>query len=510
MMQRLRTIACSIIALFCLCQSARAQGTVWAWGFNQNGQLGNGTYTTTSPYGIDTPGTISGLTGVTAIAGGYLYSLALKSDGTVWAWGWNPYGELGNGTYTDSNTPVQVSGFTGVTAIAGGFEHALALKSDGTVWAWGLQSLGELGNGTFGSPFGFTGSNTPVQVLGPGGAGYLTGVTAIAAVGFHSLALKNDGTVWAWGHNQYGELGNGTYTNNDTPVQVLGPGGVGFLTGVTALGGGQYHSLALKSDGTVWAWGQNTSGELGNGVFDSPAQIPPQDTPGQVLGPGGVGFLGGVTAITGGSLSSHSLALKNDGTVWAWGQNTSGELGNGTTNPSNTPLQVLGPGGVGYLTGVAAIARGRGDSLALKSDGTVWAWGRNFAGELGNGTFTDSNMPVQVLGPGGVGFLSGVTAIAGGGLHSLALLGATPQQAINSLIAQVISPGLGFRNGEKTSLIAKLNAALGYLQAGDTADAIAVLQAFINEVNALVNSDRLTTAAAAPLISAAEGIIAEL
>ena len=390
MMQRLRTIACSIIALFCLCQSARAQGTVWAWGFNQNGQLGNGTYTTTSPYGIDTPGTISGLTGVTAIAGGYLYSLALKSDGTVWAWGWNPYGELGNGTYTDSNTPVQVSGFTGVTAIAGGFEHALALKSDGTVWAWGLQSLGELGNGTFGSPFGFTGSNTPVQVLGPGGAGYLTGVTAIAAVGFHSLALKNDGTVWAWG------------------------------------------------------------------------------------------------------------------------QNTSGELGNGTTNPSNTPLQVLGPGGVGYLTGVAAIARGRGDSLALKSDGTVWAWGRNFAGELGNGTFTDSNMPVQVLGPGGVGFLSGVTAIAGGGLHSLALLGATPQQAINSLIAQVISPGLGFRNGEKTSLIAKLNAALGYLQAGDTADAIAVLQAFINEVNALVNSDRLTTAAAAPLISAAEGIIAEL
>ena len=396
MMQRLRTIACSIIALFCLCQSARAQGTVWAWGFNQNGQLGNGTYTTTSPYGIDTPGTISGLTGVTAIAGGYLYSLALKSDGTVWAWGWNPYGELGNGTYTDSNTPVQVSGFTGVTAIAGGFEHALALKSDGTVWAWGLQSLGELGNGTFGSPFGFTGSNTPVQVLGPGGAGYLTGVTAIAAVGFHSLALKNDGTVWAWGHNQYGELGNGTYTNNDTPVQVLGPGGVGFLTGVTALGGGQYHSLALKSDGTVWAWGQNTSGELGNGVFDSPAQIPPQDTPGQVLGPGGVGFL------------------------------------------------------------------------------------------------------------------SGVTAIAGGGLHSLALLGATPQQAINSLIAQVISPGLGFRNGEKTSLIAKLNAALGYLQAGDTADAIAVLQAFINEVNALVNSDRLTTAAAAPLISAAEGIIAEL
>src|SRR5437899_10868853 len=148
MMQRLRTIACSIIALFCLCQSARAQGTGWAWGFNQNGQLGNGTYTTTSPYGIDTPGTISGLTGVTAIAGGYLYSLALKSDGTVWAWGWNPYGELGNGTYTDSNTPVQVIGPGGVGDLAGGWEHARVRKSGGTGWAWGPQSHGELDNGT--------------------------------------------------------------------------------------------------------------------------------------------------------------------------------------------------------------------------------------------------------------------------------------------------------------------------------------------------------------------------
>jgi len=239
--------------------------------------LGNGTYTTTSPYGIDTPGTVSGLTGVTAIAGGYLYSLALKTDGTVWAWGWNPYGELGNGTFAGCScgidTPVQVLGLTGVTAIAGGFEHALALKSDGTVWAWGLQSFGELGNGTFGNPGLQTGSDKPLQVLG------LTGVKAIAAVGFHSLALQSDGTVWAWGDNAYGELGNGTYTNSNTPVQVLGPGGVGFLTGVAALAGGAYHSLALKSDGTVWAWGQNTSGELGNGVFDSPFQIPPKTRP---------------------------------------------------------------------------------------------------------------------------------------------------------------------------------------------------------------------------------------
>src|SRR6266446_1181073 len=136
-MQPLRTIACSIIALFCLCQSARGQGTVWAWGLNGSGQLGNGTFTNSN-----TPAQVSGLSGVTAIAGGAEHSLALKSDGTVWAWGYNALGQLGNGTFTGSNTPVQVSGLSGVTALAVGFSHSLALKSDGTVWAWGFNNEG--------------------------------------------------------------------------------------------------------------------------------------------------------------------------------------------------------------------------------------------------------------------------------------------------------------------------------------------------------------------------------
>jgi len=305
---------------------------------------------------------------------------------------------LGNGTNTTSNTAVQTSGLSGVTALAGGLYHSLALKSDGTVWAWGYNGYGELGNATF------TSNNTPVQVLGPGGVGFLTGVTAIAVGGLHSLALKSDGTVWAWGLNFQGQLGNGTVTNSNTPVQVLGPGGVGNLTGVTALavGGGQnQHSLALKSDGTVWAWGYNGQGQLGNATNTT------SNTPVQVLGPGGVGNLTGVTALAGGAY--HSLALKSDGTVWAWGLNGLGQLGNGTFTDSNTPVQVLG------LSGVTAIAGGVFHSLALKSDGTIWAWGYNFYGQLGNGTNTDSNTPVQVLG------LSGATAIAGGNYHSLAL-----------------------------------------------------------------------------------------
>src|SRR5260370_1064806 len=162
-MQRLRIIACSIIALFCLCQSARGQGTVSAWGLNGNGQLGNGTLTTTSPFGIDTPGPVSGLSGVTAIAGGGFHSLALKSDGTVWAWGGN--------VLTGPYAPVQVLGVSGVTAIAGRVIYSLALKSDGTVWTWAL-------------------SNTPVQVPG------LSSVTALAGGWGHSLALKSDRTAW--------------------------------------------------------------------------------------------------------------------------------------------------------------------------------------------------------------------------------------------------------------------------------------------------------------------------
>src|SRR6266478_1004430 len=352
-MQPLRTIACSIIALFCLCQSARGQGTVSAWGFNF-------------------------------------------------------YGQLGNGTNTTSNTAVQTSGLSGVTALAGGLYHSLALKSDGTVWAWGYNGYGELGNATF------TSNNTPVQVLGPGGVGFLTGVTAIAVGGLHSLALKSDGTVWAWGLNFQGQLGNGTVTNSNTPVQVLGPGGVGNLTGVTALavGGGQnQHSLALKSDGTVWAWGYNGQGQLGNATNTT------SNTPVQVLG------LSGVTAIAGGVF--HSLALKSDGTIWAWGYNFYGQLGNGTNTDSNTPVQVLG------LSGATAIAGGNYHSLALKSDGTVRAWGSNGAGALGDGANTNSNTPVQVLGTGGVGFLSGVTALAAGFEQSLALKGAAPSAAFS-------------------------------------------------------------------------------
>jgi RHS repeat-associated protein len=321
----------------------KSDGSVWSWGRNDRGQLGNGT-STDSP----TPAQVSKLAGVTAIAAGGRHSLGLRQDGTVISWG-------------DYASPLQVTNLTGVRAIAaGGYPFSLALKGDGTVRAWGFNVSGELGNGTT------TDSPTPVQVSN------LAGVTAIAAGGEHSLALTTDGSLWAWGANDSGQLGNGSTTNSTTPVQIGNLGG-----GVTAISAGRHHSLALKADNSVWAWGQNSSGELGNGTTTN------SSTPVQVIN------LAGVTAVA--AANSFSLALKADGTVWAWGYGYDGELGNGTRTWSSTPVRV------GNLTGVVAIATEYTHALALKSDGSVWSWGDNTWGELGNGTTGgDSLTPVQV------------------------------------------------------------------------------------------------------------------
>jgi alpha-tubulin suppressor-like RCC1 family protein len=278
---------------------------------------------------------VSVLSSGTVIAGGGAHSLAIKTDGTVWAWGKNGYGQLGDGTIIDRHAPVQVSGLTGVfIAIAGGGflvddGHSLALRNDGTVWAWGENVWGQLGDGTT------TERHTPVQVVGAGGIGFLTGISAIARGIVHSVALKNDSTVWEWG------MQIGDASPSYTPVQVPG------LASITAISGGYEHAMALKNDGTVWAWGFNANGQLGDGTTSN------RSTPVQVVGTGGVNFLTGISAIAAGDF--HSLALKNDGTVWVWGD--------GRT----TPAQVSG------LADITAIAACDEYSIALKNDGTVWA-----------------------------------------------------------------------------------------------------------------------------------------
>ena len=304
-------------------------GSVWAWGDNSLGSLGIGAPThSLVPARVLGVGGVGFLGNVQAIAAGGFHSLALLGNGTVVAWGYNTDGQLGNGTTTTSNVPVPVPLLTGVVAIAAGYQHSLALLSNGTVVAWGDNFYGQLGNG------GTANSSMPVMVKDASGSGILTGVQAIAAGNFHSLALLNDQTVRSWGLNQEGQLGNGSFASSSLPVQVLGVGGSGVLSGVTALAGGDEHSLALTAtspNGAVLAWGFNGDGELGDGS-NTTSNVP-------VTTAGLTGST--IVAIAAGDV--HSLALLADGTVRAWGFNGSGQLGNGSTTGSNLPVTVVVP-----------------------------------------------------------------------------------------------------------------------------------------------------------------------
>ncbi|POM25845.1 Regulator of chromosome condensation (RCC1) repeat protein [Actinomadura rubteroloni] len=341
----------------------RNDGTVRAWGANSSGQLGNGTTT-----GSATSVQVSGLTNVVrapgSVAAGQNHSLAVRADGTVWAWGANGSGQLGNGSTTASSTPVQVSGLTGVKAVAAGLSFSLALKNDGTVWAWGDNSSGQLGNGTT------TSASSPVQVSG------ITDAAVIGAGYSHGLAVRADGSVKAWGANSNGQLGNGTTTNSGTPVTVSGLSGVSTWPG--SLAGGFAHSLAVLADGTVRAWGLNNNGQLGNGTTTA------SSTPVTVTGLSG--------AATVGAGGWHSVAAGTAGTAKAWGLNANGQLGDGTTTSSTTPVSV---GGSGNFAGIAA---GTYHSIAVLSGGAPYTWGKNASGQVGDGTTTDRPSPVAVSG----------------------------------------------------------------------------------------------------------------
>ena len=234
-------------------------GAIYAWGYNGDGELGNGTTSGTAPN--STPVQVTGLSGVNvmAVAAGQDHSLALTNTGAVYAWGSNVYGALGTGNNTNSNTPVPVTGLSGVnvTAIATGAFHSLALTSSGAVYAWGYNDEGELGNGTT------TASSTPVPVAGLSGVR----VKSVAGSTFHSMALTSTGAVYAWGFNGYGELGNGTETDSSTPLLLSFPAnGSATVVGIAA---GVFSSFALESDGSLWAWGDNEYGQYGNGTTTS-------------------------------------------------------------------------------------------------------------------------------------------------------------------------------------------------------------------------------------------------
>lgn len=370
------------------------------------------------------------LRGMTAVTAGNGHSVALREDGTVWTWGANEFGQLGDGSLDTSPVAVQVKSrevqdiegmnyviyesgehLEGIIQVAAGEFHSVALKKDGTVWTWGCNWYGQLGDGTTES------RNIAVQVKGLGGTGYLNGVIAVAAGGHHTIALKDDGTVWAWGYNDYGQLGNGSTAQSSTPVQVkrIADEDV-YFTGVVKIVAGYDHSVSLRDDGTVWTWGRNHYGQLGDG---NGGEEQYSDIPVQVRGPVIGSYLSGVIDIAAGWV--HSVALRNDGSVWSWGRNLYGQLGIGTNTDSNTPVQVVDSLGTGMLEGVIYIVAGYQHTISLEDTGTIWTWGKNEYGQLGDGSDANSTTPVRVLDSDGEKSLSGVTKISGGWDHTVAL-----------------------------------------------------------------------------------------
>ena len=320
--------------------------SLWSWGYNNRGQLGDGTIIDKS-----LPARIGTDTNWTAVSGGAHHAAALKSDGSLWTWGSNASGELGDGTDIDKHLPALIESGARWTAIATGNYFTVAVKSDGTLWLWSAAWAGQLGTDT--------------------------NWTAVSAGYYHALALKSDGSLWTWGNN------------NNTPTRI------GTDTDWTAVSAEGFHFVALKSNGTLWTWGGNHRGQLGDGTNidrNTPTRIGDSDW----------------KAVSAGAL--HTAALKSDGSLWTWGDNEYSQLGDGTVITNrNFPTRI------GTDTDWAEIAGGGTHTLALKSDGSLWTWGYNNFGQLGDGTDTRKNTPTRI------GTDTDWTAISSGAGHSLAL-----------------------------------------------------------------------------------------
>jgi len=329
---------------------------------------------------------------VTAIAAENEHSLFLKSDGSLWSMGGNQYGQLGDGTTNNVNLPEMIVA-SNVTAIAGGRYFSLFLKSDGSLWAMGANFDGEFGNGTNGDfPNVPDATNLPEQIVS-------SNVTAIAAGWYHTLFIKSDGSLWGMGYDLDGELGVGIFNETNRPVQIV-------ASNVKAVAAGVIFSLFLESDGSLWAMGNNGNGQLGDGTRN------PTSSPEQVVS-------NSVTAIVAGEY--FSLFLKSDGSLWGMGDGGYGQLGDGATNGGNilSPQQIV--------AGVTAMAGGGYHSLFVKSDGSLWAMGWNKYGQLGDGAygnppFSGVYIPEQIVaGPPGYNRIS--AQLLTGGNVSLSYMG---------------------------------------------------------------------------------------
>ncbi|MDO9257916.1 MAG: T9SS type A sorting domain-containing protein [Bacteroidales bacterium] len=330
-------------------------GELWAWGDNYNGELGDGTtINRTTPTFINN-------SSWQEVSAGLSHSLGLKGDGTLWSWGRNGTGQLGDGTDIDNPIVTQVGMADNWMSMAAGANHSAAIKSDGTLWAWGSDEYGQLGDG---------GTNTaktiPTQVSSE------TTWKKVFASEYNTYAIKQDGTLWGFGRNNVGQVGDGTTVQKNMPVQI------GTATNWSEISSGRYFAVGLQTDGSLWAWGDNFYGQLGDGTYIGKT-IPTKigaSTDWKIIACG----------------AEHIVAQKTDATVYAWGNGQDGALGINNDAKFNTPKQV-------NILNVQSISCGSLHSLVIKNDNKLWAWGTNVNNQFGNGTNTSTLIPVEVACP---------------------------------------------------------------------------------------------------------------
>jgi alpha-tubulin suppressor-like RCC1 family protein len=352
---------------------------LYAWGLGTSGQLGqNDVISRSSPVQIGQLGDWSD------VSAGRNHSVSIKTDGTLWNWGCGFYGQLGNGTITSRSSPIQVGALTDWVQISTVRDHNIALKSNGTIWTWGRNNFGQIGDSTVAN------KSSPIQV------GALTTWAKVSAGGYHSAAIKTDGTLWTWGRNYYGQLGTNTIFNvgRSSPVQV------GALTTWAKVSANKDNTAAIRTNGTLWTWGRSNYGQIGDSSVtnrSSPVQI------------GALTDWSQITMAPYGNMA----AIKNNGTLWTWGANFSGQLGDNTQTARSSPVQV------GALTNWAQISANFQHVASVKTDGTLWTWGLNTNGRLGDGTVVSKSSPIQI------GSLTNWLQASAGETHTLALFQGT-------------------------------------------------------------------------------------
>jgi alpha-tubulin suppressor-like RCC1 family protein len=339
--------------------SFKVEASLFAWGFNTCGPLGDNTAVSKSSPVQE----ITSSTNWCLLGAGYFHTTAIKTDGSLWSWGFGACGRLGDNTTVNKSSPVrEITSSTDWRQVSGGGKHTNAIKTDGSLWVWGNNNFGQLGDNTI------VIKSSPVQEITSS-----TNWCQVSAGVDHSGAIKTDGSLWSWGNGVSGRIGDNTTVNKSSPVREITSS-----TNWCQMDNGNNHSNAVKTDGSLWAWGRNNYGQLGDNTTTDRSSPVQEITSSTNWCQVSTGF-------------RHTTAIKTDGSLWSWGYNRYGRLGDNTTVTKSSPVREI----TSSTNWCQVSARAYAHTSAIKTDGSLWSWGYNYSGELGNNSTTNTSSPVR-------------------------------------------------------------------------------------------------------------------